>query len=948
MGVIDSSPRAGSPTFATAARLLGRVEVRLLLSAAIIVSLLPFGWVTRLDAGFFLLFSAEFVLRALLIFRGEALYAHGNPSGATPTNAELAPLRGWQWPSYATLLLLLLDLLALLSFVPGLLGIDPAETRWLRLFRLSRMLLLLSYWAPLVRDVWSVMRRQERAQQVVLMGLIVLALSFAGAVVIDQLHLEGDIPVDYDGDQIVGVDEHGEAIDVDDTRFFVHLWWAFRQIQDPGNMLASPQHAAAVVVSVALTIFGLFMVSFLIGLGTDVVRELMALTRLRPPGLRGHTIIVNIDPSTQQLLHELLRYSRKLLPSGSLSLGWLAQLLRNTTKRGLGGGQYLVVGRSHDPPDFLRQPELAHVAYRQVQVDEESFQSRTDVVEAQRVVLLADLRAADPDAETIQALLTINETLGEADDQSARRDSMFGRETKRRRARLLIAEVLDESNVPAARAAITGDGRGHTRAFVVPSERLISQFIACVTFRPGVGHVLEELLTSRGHELYTLFFNLEGLGYYRDQKCALSGDPGEAMAELNRRARSLQSRSRVVPIGVLMEGRDGIDDVVVHINPKLPASLTDTQAESAEVSESDSTPEGRCLGFVALADNFRRVRELADDCYDRPSEQVSNEPGADQARPTNHARPPEFGRFEPADTAKLERVLVCGFRNGTVSMVESLIQAEPRTQILLMVRNESVRAAAWDDFDAHTKLVERQLLRGHHGRFEADAEQWTLTWCGLDGCKVGSTPHIRIVIGDWSSSRQLTALPAGFGHVASMDAVVLISSETQGADARTAKTLMKLETLTKAPRVVAEVLDVELARRLRRRSSEHGSDRVSVYSIQELRAFFMFQSVVVPAFDPVYTELMGPWGESLVRLRPEAALRGNCSFEQLADHLAREEQVLVAIELCSESHRHAGERGCRTDVHVAGPDSPYRPGPADWETSIDLTRLVSVWVISRG
>src|SRR5690606_1822197 len=104
---------------------------------------------------------------------------------------------------------------------------------------------------------------------------------------------------------------------------------------------------------------------------------------------------VNINPSTQQLIHELLRYSRKLLPEGALSLRWVAQLLRNT-QRGLRGGRYLVVGRSHDPPDFLRQPDLAQVIYRQVQVDEESFLQRTDVADAQRVVLLADLEVEDP------------------------------------------------------------------------------------------------------------------------------------------------------------------------------------------------------------------------------------------------------------------------------------------------------------------------------------------------------------------------------------------------------------------------------------------------------------------------------------------------------------------------------------------------------------------------
>ncbi len=39
--------------------------------------------------------------------------------------------------------------------------------------------------------------------------------------------------------------------------------------------------------SVGLTLFGLFLVSFLIGLGTDVVHELLELSRLRPAGLRA-------------------------------------------------------------------------------------------------------------------------------------------------------------------------------------------------------------------------------------------------------------------------------------------------------------------------------------------------------------------------------------------------------------------------------------------------------------------------------------------------------------------------------------------------------------------------------------------------------------------------------------------------------------------------------------
>jgi hypothetical protein len=978
------------------ARFLGRVESRLVLSAAIIVSLLPFEWVPRLDALFLILFTIEFLLRAMLIFRGEALHAHGSASGVTPTEAEVEENRGWQWPSTGTLVLLVFDLLALLSFVPTLVGLEAADTRWLRLFRLTRMLLLLSYWAPLVRDVWSVLLRHERAKQVALMGFVVLALSFAGAVIIDQVQVGNEEMIDFDDDDVYGVDEHGELRDPDDGRFLVHLWWAFRQIQDPGNMAASPEQAAAVIVSVALTVVGLFMVSFLIGLGTDVVRELMEITRLRPPGLHGHTIIVNIDPSTQQLLHELLRYSRKLLPEGSLSLGWIAQLVRNT-QRGVRGARYLVVGRSHDPPDFLRQPDLARIHYRQVHVDDETFLVRTDVVEAQRVVLLADLDAEDPDAETIQALLTITESLREADEEAARRESVFGLPTSSKRARLLIAEVLDESNVPAARTAITGDRRGRdsarTRAFVVPSERLIALFIACVTRRPGIGRLLEELLTSHGHELYTMFFSLPGLGYHREHRPELADDPSEVMGELIRRSRSLASHERVVPVGVLMAGKDGADDIVVYVNPEPSFSVgAERVAEVEDAGEAEVLGEGegeseletvtgselvdsgvgdareevslgdsatsipklttladggsRCIGFVAIADNFGRVRELADDLYERPRSKV----------PAHFDASPKLGPFVCAHTTKLERVLVCGFRSGTVSMVESLIQAEPRTQILIMVRapgpvngsresaDQAARQAAWDDFDAHTKLVERGLLRGHHGRFRADEEQWALTWLNPDDPSAPvDRPHVRLVIGDWSSSRQLTSLPLGFGHVETMDAVLLISSEHYGSDARTAKTLMKLETLTSAPRVVAEVLDVELARRLRRRSAEQGSDRVSVYSIQELRAFFMFQSVVVPAFDLVYTELMGPWGESIVRLEPDRSvgpLSGWCSFEELANHLSGGGRVLVGIELCEEELEvgHVHGEGCRTRLHVAEPGN---------SRGVELERLVDVWVISR-
>ena len=73
--------------------MLGRVESRFILSVAIIVSLLPFDWVPGLDGLFLLLFSIEFVLRALLA-------VDPNHELVEPvTNWLVRNRRGSQWSS---------------------------------------------------------------------------------------------------------------------------------------------------------------------------------------------------------------------------------------------------------------------------------------------------------------------------------------------------------------------------------------------------------------------------------------------------------------------------------------------------------------------------------------------------------------------------------------------------------------------------------------------------------------------------------------------------------------------------------------------------------------------------------------------------------------------------------------------------------------------------------
>jgi hypothetical protein len=126
------------------------------------------------------------------------------------------------------------------------------------MLRVVRLVALLSYWAPALRDLRVVLLRRERSRQVVVMGALVGLLTFVGALALDQLDIASGANIDYDDDGEVTERDH---------KFHVHLWWAFRQIQDPGNMLGAPEAAGAVVVSMVLTVFGLFLVSFLIGLG---------------------------------------------------------------------------------------------------------------------------------------------------------------------------------------------------------------------------------------------------------------------------------------------------------------------------------------------------------------------------------------------------------------------------------------------------------------------------------------------------------------------------------------------------------------------------------------------------------------------------------------------------------------------------------------------------------
>lgn len=95
-------------------RFLERAVVRLVLSIAIIVSLLPFDWVEGTESVFFALFGTEFVARLFVVF-GRPIDPDED-AGSIVERPSAAPRSGRS--RGGGIFLLFIDLVALISFLP--------------------------------------------------------------------------------------------------------------------------------------------------------------------------------------------------------------------------------------------------------------------------------------------------------------------------------------------------------------------------------------------------------------------------------------------------------------------------------------------------------------------------------------------------------------------------------------------------------------------------------------------------------------------------------------------------------------------------------------------------------------------------------------------------------------------------------------------------------------
>jgi len=489
----------------------------------------------------------------------------------------------------------------------------------------------------------------------------------------------------------------------------------------------------------------------------------------------------------------------------------------------------------------------------------------------------------------------------------------------------VVAEILDESNVPAARMAVQRVG-DQVFGSILPTERLMGLYLGALVRSSSIRALLDELLTTRGKELYCFDYGYPRHEISSDAAFA-EGTVVEAFTRAFAAGLELPPPKRVVTIGV-------ISDHVEAYRPRVYLEPT-----------KDAGAGARVRGFVGVATSFTTMQSFARQRIERAAQTQSTggpsrAPDAGGDREVSPVRDaPLIAEAPPA----LRKVLVCGWRVGTVNVLEAILLAEPQAEVLVMVDGGATVDDVLDDLDSHRNLVKKKMLHGQRSYFELEipSERGEATVAVLRQVRHdGERSSGRVVVrtGDRTSTRVLADLDGLDGRsismtmrtVAEVDLVILLADPRTGDDARTITACMKIESILRLQcvpgasegeciarsrplRLIAEVEEERLARQLmgqrdddgarRRGDARRASDLLDVFafSVQRLRASFLYQAVAVPHFYGIFAELLAPVGKSIVAMTlPEGAVVGSekKKFPALVRELwERGEGILIGADV---------------------------------------------------
>lgn len=820
-------------------------RARLLIAALVMVSLLPLGALeSTLRPWFITCFAVELVVR-FLAWRAEG--------------------QGGRSLALSDVAFVVVDVLAFVSFLPLELWLEDRDVlAGLSLLRLSRLFVLLRLGRGLARDLYTIVTRREQVQTLIFVTAAVCVLSIVSAIVLSQLA----ISVSGDGHE----------------PFRERFWWAFRQLESADNIVTSLEgNPVLIALSIGLTIAGVFLIAFVIGVGSNVVDQLVRAERRRDLTYAGHTIVVGAVHEGEELISEFVRIYAKnrQVPSPERVLAWL----RYRRPRGARTFPRVALLSRHDQmPDFLVEPIMRWVVYRQGDESEPESLRRVSARHAKRAIFLAQRQLGpEADAATVSALAALR---GENAD----------------------CEVYVEVDAPEARDIVLQVGGPHTVALDVP--RFLGMFLCQHLLMPGVEALYRNLLTADGTEIYTHLYDDP-----HDQAAIARLGTTVSFADLA----TAGARHGIVVLGVYLGQplvRRNRRDVVETDGLRQWLNPADDVVDEALVAlgaVKGQIPTATLRGVIGIAESYLPLRLFAAslahaslatspsrlDARGQTSRQDTS--GADSSRATM-LDADAIGRSIVAPRRGPMRVALIGASDALPSLLKELALFVPQSEAVLFLSSRGDdrvplgrRLASLDvGIDAHDPLP------GVFGRRVALPRGGSLQVFSHDAPDLARFAVERLREGP------------------SVDAVVfLCEAEGTDRDARTAMRVLRFLRMLEegsVPRgerlhLVAEFLSVDKGTYLQRhvdvrRCGFASVDdlRLTLIARETVKSYFMVHSSFVPGVSAIYDELLEERGQDVVRFawQPDPAVAA-VTWGALTEALRRRSAIAIALERADRS-----------------------------------------------
>jgi len=549
------------------------------MSILILISVIPDKSIRSYDFIFFAIFGIEFVVRSVVFFKVD--------------------LKKRGVSIVGNLMLLFLDFIAVLSF--GLSGF--ASARITRVIRLFRLFYLSRTTGRSIKDFLEITKR--RKYEIKLVMLIVLLTTFISGIVFSSFEMD----FDFNGDN-----------STENVTLWKSFWWAFLQIEDPGNLVTTPEHSTLIFfLSLILTLTGVVIMSFIIGIGTNLVAEIIASRKDRSVDFREHVVAIVPAFLSASVITRLTAIYKKNSIFDFFS--YFGAIFLNRSRK------FVLVSDEKEFPLFLYDKDYQNVDYRSGLLTSTTVLNKANITEAEKIVIVSDdTKGEMADANTLSTLLAIN-SLQQIDS------SLHSKKQE------IYLEVIYKEN---CKAALFSSGVN-----VHPIE--ISFFMGIITaitaLFPGLEYIFDELFTEDGSEIYTTPASNKNI------TCKMIS---ENIVSIN---------------GYLHEKHDSI--VLGYIDENGILSLN--PAETLLLNEGKDPVSSKLKNLVVLSKNQEQAAKAVNSLPLYKTSDTKNKDVFNKFFSSDIKLDPRFG--------KLKKVIIVGCRYFTPAMIIEILKNVPHDKI---------------------------------------------------------------------------------------------------------------------------------------------------------------------------------------------------------------------------------------------------------------------------